>query len=213
MFNLLCVSADLCLPGTASTGREAFLTAGRERRALLPKAGISAAQSVESHQHGEASRKGHRRTWDADGQAACTHLSRVQRTDVLSLHDEHVDEVDEDARGLVGLSRTECKPLVENHEDQVAKETKQEEKLRKKQQVDVKFLFKVPEKRTEKWEFIQIIKKSKIMFFNKYVEGLRANFMNLLFLGNTIFYNLRLLNEVISFSHNLQKNPPSCTKR
>lgn len=73
-----------------------------------------------------------------------THLSRVERSDVLPLHDEHVNEVDEDAGGLAGVSCAVRQPLVENHEDQVAKETEQEEQLRKKQQIDIKFLSEVP---------------------------------------------------------------------
>lgn len=72
------------------------------------------------------------------------HLARVQRSDVLPLHDEHVDEVDEDAGSLAGVARTERQPLVHNHEDQIAKETEQEEQLRKEQQIDVILLLEVP---------------------------------------------------------------------
>lgn len=78
-----------------------------------------------------------------------THLSWVERSDILPLHDEHVDEVDEDAGSPVGVLCTERQPLVENHEDQVAKETEQEEQLRKKQQIDIKFLSEVPEGREQ----------------------------------------------------------------
>lgn len=73
-----------------------------------------------------------------------TNLSWVERSDVLPLHDKHVDEVDEDAGSLAGVSCTVCQPLVENHEDQVAEETEQEEQLRDKQQIDIKFLSEVP---------------------------------------------------------------------
>jgi len=78
-----------------------------------------------------------------------TYLSWVERSHIFPLHDEHVDEVDEDAGSLAGVSRTERQPLVENHEDQVAKETEQEEQLRKKQQIDIKFLSEVPEGREQ----------------------------------------------------------------
>ena len=52
-----------------------------------------------------------------------THLSRVERGVVLSLHEEHVDKVDEDAGGQAGVTGTERQPLVEDHKNQVAKET------------------------------------------------------------------------------------------
>lgn len=61
-----------------------------------------------------------------------TYLSRVERSDIFTLHDKHVNEVDEDAGSLAGVPCTVRQPLVENHEDQVAKETEQEEQLRKK---------------------------------------------------------------------------------
>lgn len=79
-----------------------------------------------------------------------TYLSWEQRRDIVPLHDEHVDEVDEDAGSLAGVSCAKCQPLVENHEDQVAKETEQEEQLRKKQQIDVKFLSEVSEERKQR---------------------------------------------------------------
>ncbi len=53
--------------------------------------------------------------------------------------------MDEDAGSLAGVSCSICQPLEQNHEDQVAKETKQEEQLRKKKQIDIKFLSEVPE--------------------------------------------------------------------
>lgn len=57
--------------------------------------------------------------------------------------------MDEDAGSLAGVSSPEHQPLVDNHEHQVAKETEQEEQLRKKQQVDVKLLLEVPEGREQ----------------------------------------------------------------
>lgn len=76
-----------------------------------------------------------------------SNLSRVEGSDVFPLHDEHVDKVDEDAGSLAGVSGAVREPLVEDHENQVAKETEQEEQLRQKQQVDIKFLSEVPRNR------------------------------------------------------------------
>lgn len=91
-----------------------------------------------------------------------THLPRVERSDVLPLHDEHVNEVDEDAGGLAGVSCTVRQPLVENHEDQVAKETEQEEQLRKEQQIDIKFLSEVP---TGREQSMGLKKSDKVVIF------------------------------------------------
>lgn len=79
-----------------------------------------------------------------------TYLSWVERRHVLPLHDKHVNEVDEDAGSLAGVSCTECQPLVEDHENQVSKETEQEEQLRKKQQINIELLSEVPEGRERK---------------------------------------------------------------
>lgn len=79
-------------------------------------------------------------------------LSRVERRDVLPLHDEHVDEVDEDAGSLAGVFCPICDPLVDNHEDQVAKETEHEEQLRNKQQVNIKLLPEVSEGERNVWD-------------------------------------------------------------
>lgn len=79
-----------------------------------------------------------------------TDLSWVERSEVLPLHDEHVNEVDKDAGSLAGVSCTVCQPLVENHEDQVAKETEQEKQLRKEQQIDIKLLSEVPAGREQR---------------------------------------------------------------
>lgn len=76
----------------------------------------------------------------------CADLSRVERSDVFALHDEHVDEVDEDAGSLAGLAGAVRQPLVDDHENQVAEEAEQEEQLGQKQQVDVEFLLEMPEK-------------------------------------------------------------------
>lgn len=52
--------------------------------------------------------------------------------------------MDEDAWGLSGVLSREKKPLVENHEHQVAKQTQQEQELRDKYQVQVVLLPEVP---------------------------------------------------------------------
>lgn len=67
--------------------------------------------------------------------------------------------MDEDAGSLAGVVCTESQPLVENHEDQVAKETDQEEQLGKKQQVNTEFLSEMPEKRGQgiKMKMCQVI--------------------------------------------------------
>ena len=57
--------------------------------------------------------------------------------------------MDEDAWSLAGVLCAVRQPLVENHEDQVTEETEQEEQLRKKQQIDIKFLSEVPEGREQ----------------------------------------------------------------
>lgn len=63
------------------------------------------------------------------------YLSWEERLDVISLHEEHVDEVDEDAGCASGLLHTESQPFVDNHEDQVPKHAHQEEELRDKHQI------------------------------------------------------------------------------
>lgn len=73
-----------------------------------------------------------------------SHLSWVERLYCVTLHEEHVYEVDEDARGLSGVVGREDQPLVEYHEHQVAKEAQQEQELREKYQVQVVLLPKVP---------------------------------------------------------------------
>ena len=65
------------------------------------------------------------------------YLSRVEGADIGVLHEEHVDEVDEDAGSQAGVGGPEGQPLVEDHEHQVAEETQQEEQLREEHQVHV----------------------------------------------------------------------------
>lgn len=85
------------------------------------------------------------------GVAACfvfpplaTHLSRVQRLHGAALHEEHVDEVDEHTGSMFGVPRSEDDPLVDDHEDEVAEETEEEEQLREEDQVQAVLLPKVP---------------------------------------------------------------------
>ena len=84
------------------------------------------------------------------------YLSRVERTDVGVLHEEHVDEVDEDAGSRARVRGPEGQPLVEDHEHQVAKETQQEEQLREEHQVHVVALPEVSAGRTQEIEEISI---------------------------------------------------------
>lgn len=73
-----------------------------------------------------------------------SHLSWVEGRHSITLHEEHIYEVDEDARGLSGVLGREDQPLVEYHEDQITKQTQQEQELREKYQVQVVLFPKVP---------------------------------------------------------------------
>lgn len=77
-----------------------------------------------------------------------SYLSRVERVPRASLHEEHVNEVDEDARSSVGVSCCKGQPLVDDHKDQVAKETEQEEQLRQEDQVEVELSSEVSKNKT-----------------------------------------------------------------
>ena len=54
----------------------------------------------------------------------------------VALHEEHVDELDEDAGGLLRVPGCEGQPFIDDHKNQVAKEAEQEEQLRQKHQVE-----------------------------------------------------------------------------
>ena len=82
--------------------------------------------------------------------ASRPYLSRVERGVVPPLHEEHVDEVDEDAGSQAGISGSERHPFIEDHEDQVAEKTQQEQQLWEEQQVDVELLPEVPGRTEEK---------------------------------------------------------------
>lgn len=73
-----------------------------------------------------------------------SHLSWVEGLHCITLHEEHVYKVDEDARSLSGVLRREDQPLVQYHEHEVAKQTQQEQELREKYQVQVVLFPKVP---------------------------------------------------------------------
>lgn len=73
-----------------------------------------------------------------------TNLPVVELRHIIPLHEEHVDEVDEDAGSLTRVHRREGQPLVEDHEDQVAEEAQQEEQLRKEDQVQIELFLEVP---------------------------------------------------------------------
>lgn len=71
-------------------------------------------------------------------------MSCVEGLNRVPLHEEHVDEVNEDTGGMLGVPRGEDNPLVEDHEDEVAKETEQEEQLGQEDQVQAVRLPEVP---------------------------------------------------------------------
>lgn len=73
-----------------------------------------------------------------------SHLSWVKGLHGIPLHEEHIYEVDEDARGLSGVLSRESQPLVQYHEHKVAKQTEQKQDLREEYQVDVVLLPEVP---------------------------------------------------------------------
>lgn len=72
------------------------------------------------------------------------HLSRIKGLHRAALHKEHVDEVDEHTGSVLGVLRSEGYPFVHNHEDEVAKQTQEEEQLWEKDQVQAVLLPKVP---------------------------------------------------------------------
>lgn len=65
----------------------------------------------------------------------------------VPLHQEHVDKVDEDAGSCLRVSDCEKQPLIDDHEDQIAEETQQEEQLRNKYQVQIICPSEVPEQK------------------------------------------------------------------
>lgn len=72
------------------------------------------------------------------------HLSWVEGLHCASLHEEHVYEINEDARSVSGVLRRKHQPLVHNHEHEVAKQTQEEQQLREEYQKQVVSLPKVP---------------------------------------------------------------------
>lgn len=74
-----------------------------------------------------------------------SHLSWVEGLTGVPLHQEHVDEVDENAGSCLRVSDCEKQPLINDHEDQIAEETQQEKQLRNKYQVQIECPSEVPE--------------------------------------------------------------------
>lgn len=67
-----------------------------------------------------------------------TDLPRVQRPDVVRVfEEEHVDEADKEAGCQPGVASVICHPLVEDQDDQVAKEASHEDDLRDEAEVDI----------------------------------------------------------------------------
>lgn len=98
--------------------------------------------------------------------------------------------MDEDAGGLAGVPRAVRQPLVEDHEDQVAEETEEEEQLGEEQQVDVELLpevaaremrhiNKTPVKRNDekvtKASFSLIMSEDLLTFLTSYISLLRQS--------------------------------------
>lgn len=77
-------------------------------------------------------------------QTATHHLSWVEGLHSVSLHKEHVYEMNEDARSVSGVLRRKDEPLVHNHEHEVAKQTQEEQQLWEEYQEQVVSLPKVP---------------------------------------------------------------------
>lgn len=116
LLDLPCAGACPCPHDRASTGREVFLTAAWGLRARRLSRGRFAARSVESCQ--QTPKKNKKQTYSFTWTKVKTERTEVftehtclsweQRSDVLPLHDEHIDEVDEDAGSLTGVPRSEC---------------------------------------------------------------------------------------------------------
>lgn len=101
------------------------------------KSSASGAEDVPARDNGT------RRSWW--GSQKC-YLPPVER-EVVSVggEEKHVDEVDEDAGGHLGVDGAELDPLVEDEEDEVAKERQQEDDLRQELQHQPVPLSEVPE--------------------------------------------------------------------
>ena len=94
------------------------------------------------------------------------YLSWEEGRHPVPLHEEHVDEVDEDAGGHLGVTGREGQPLVDDHEDQVAKQAQQEQQLREEYQVQVELFPKMP---------TQIDTDNRaIKFFHRHTEGCKV---------------------------------------
>lgn len=76
-------------------------------------------------------------------QTAAHHLSWVEGLHWASLHEEHVNEVNEDARSMSGVLGRKGQPLVGDHEHKVAKQAQEEEQLGEEHQQQVVSLPKV----------------------------------------------------------------------
>lgn len=79
------------------------------------------------------------------------HLVLVERSigRVVVVEQEHVDEVNEDTGGLLGVGGVVHAPLEDDHEHQVTEETDDEDHLRDKLQDDVHVSPEIPGERKE----------------------------------------------------------------
>lgn len=76
-------------------------------------------------------------------------LSCVERfvTGVVVVEEEHVDEGNEETRGVLGYPRVVREPLVEDQNGQVAEQAGHEDNLWDESQVDIKRLLEIPKKK------------------------------------------------------------------
>lgn len=75
-----------------------------------------------------------------------SYLSWVKWLAGVTLHEEHVDELDEDAGSRLRVLDCENQPLIYDHEDEIPEETQQEEQLGQKHQIKIELPPEVPDK-------------------------------------------------------------------
>lgn len=87
------------------------------------------------------------------------HLSHIERLicGVIIVEETHVDEVDEQARGILGGVGIVGRPLVEHQQNQIAKQTGHEDDFWDEAQKDVQWLLEVP---AAKWNQLTRQKKT-----------------------------------------------------
>lgn len=83
--------------------------------------------------------------WQKDGKSI-SDLSSVERlvTRVTVVEEEHVNKGDEEAGGVPGAACVIRDPLIEDQNDQVAKQTGHEDDFWDESQVDIQWLLEIP---------------------------------------------------------------------